>query len=61
MQGLNQEQELRLEEFRAQFGATWRHHLFNQWLTGDDLRQPQGHILREIRALVYQDLVTLPD
>lgn len=56
---LTLEQNLRLEEFKVQHGPTWRNQLQNLWLTGDDIRQPQGALLREIKNLVYQGKVDI--
>lgn len=46
---LNPEQRQRLEEFAKKHGSTWRATLHNMWWTGDDARQTNGHLLRQIR------------
>lgn len=49
LEELTAEQRQRLVEFKAKFGRTWKATLHNMWYTGDDIRQPQGHLLRQVR------------
>lgn len=46
---LNEAQRARLLKFIKDHGPVWRHKLNNMWLTGDDARQVDGGLLRQIR------------
>ena len=49
IQDLNEEQRQRLTEFAKKHGTLWRAELPTMWWTGDDARQPNGYLLRQIR------------
>jgi len=46
---LTPEQLLRIEQFKEKHGREWRSTLQLMWSTGTDVRQPDGHLLRQIR------------
>lgn len=46
------EQLARLESFAREHGPRWRDVLRELWWTGRDDRQPDGHLLRQVRNRV---------
>lgn len=46
---LNTVQYDRLVNFASSYGSDWRNILLTMWQRGADCREPDGHILRQIR------------
>lgn len=43
------EQLAAVAAFAARHGRDWRYALVDAWLTGRDAREPDGHLLRQVR------------
>jgi hypothetical protein len=43
------EQVAALYDYAAKYGAQWKAKLANAWLNGSDAREPDGHLLRQMR------------
>ena len=51
-QTLTEEQCVRLREFAAEHGRRWRSVLRELWMSGCDVAEPRGHLLRQVRNTV---------
>lgn len=38
-----------LNAFRVKYGRKWRNTLVDKWMLGTDDREPNGHLLRQLR------------
>jgi hypothetical protein len=43
------EQEAAVVAFARRHGRYWKRELNNAWLNGSDAREPDGHLLRQVR------------
>lgn len=46
---LNDEQQAALLSFKEKYGRNWKSKLADKWFTGSDDKEPNGHLLRQIR------------
>ena len=49
---MTNEQRDRLQQFRDEHGRNWKDKLRMLWMRGADTREPDGHLLRQIRNTV---------
>ena len=49
MAGPDPSQLAAVRAFAFAHGPTWREELLQAWLTGEDTRAPDGHLLRQVR------------
>lgn len=45
----NQQQLDAVHKYASRYGRSWKEHLSNAWWNGDDVREPDGHLLRQVR------------
>lgn len=38
-----------LQAYKAKYGAHWKDALSSAWMQGADAREPNGHLLRQVR------------
>lgn len=46
---LTPEQAKAIEDFKVAHGPRWKSKLNAAWMSGDDAREPNGHLLRQVR------------
>jgi hypothetical protein len=46
---LTPEQRHAVQSFADRHGPNWRGDLLDAWLNGSDAREPDGHLLRQVR------------
>ena len=49
IEDLNAEQQAALLRFKEKHGRCWKKKLQDKWLDGSDVKEPNGHLLRQIR------------
>lgn len=56
---LTAEEQKAVDRFAARIGPCWRQKLSTVWITGDDVRQPEGRVLRDLLHKVGHDHIGL--